>query len=193
VVYTFRRLGERWYRFSEASVPAPQPKTAFGGSVALIGETLLASAAGDESNLPGAPASGVVYSFHLTATPPGSFYTLAPCRIADTRAIGQGPALVNGVSRAVGVVDTCQIPPTAKSLAVNVTITGADGAGHLVLHAANAPVPSTSSISFAMGQTRANNAIVAIGSDGVADLRIQPTVTAGGTVHVILDVVGYFD
>jgi hypothetical protein len=51
-------------------------------------------------------------------------------------------------------------------------------------------VPLASTINYRAGQTRANNAIVPLGRDG--DLRV----TAGqavGSVHVVVDVFGYFE
>jgi hypothetical protein len=45
-------------------------------------------------------------------------------------------------------------------------------------------------VNFLSGQTRANNAVVGLSPEG--DLSILAT-QASGTVHAILDVVGYFE
>jgi hypothetical protein len=50
----------------------------------------------------------------------------------------------------------------------------------------------TSVINFSTGQTRANNAIVGLATDGEGDLAARAFVGGGGTVHLVLDVDGYF-
>ena len=52
------------------------------------------------------------------------------------------------------------------------------------------PSPRTSSLNYAAGATRANNAIAALGSAG--DLTALAS-QAGGSVQLILDVNGYFE
>jgi hypothetical protein len=47
-----------------------------------------------------------------------------------------------------------------------------------------------STINFNTGQTRANNAIVLLATDGTGGL--AATNGSNGTVHLILDVAGYF-
>jgi len=51
----------------------------------------------------------------------------------------------------------------------------------------------TSVISFSTGQTRANNAIVGLATDGVGDIAAQALIGGAGTVHLVLDVSGYFE
>lgn len=46
---------------------------------------------------------------------------------------------------------------------------------------------------FGQGQTRANNAILPLAANGSGTLAITPFVAGNGTVHVIVDVVGYFE
>ncbi len=43
------------------------------------------------------------------------------------------------------------------------------------------------------GQTRANSAILQVAADGDGTIAIHPVVAGPGTVHVILDVSGYFE
>ena len=126
------------------------------------------------------------------STPPAlSFYTLTPCRLADTRnASGPlgGPALQPGAIRPFTLTGICGVPATAKALSLNVTVTQPSAAGFLTLYPGGQPTPPTSSINFSQGQTRANNAVLPLG-DGTGILQIY---SAGGSVHVILDVNGYF-
>jgi choice-of-anchor B domain-containing protein len=125
--------------------------------------------------------------------PPGAaFHTVTPCRLLDTRApssIAGGPPLTAGTARLVSVAGRCGIPPGARAAAVNVTTTGASVAGHLTLTSPESISPATSTINYRAGQTRANNAIVAL--EGGGELRIFCT-QPSGSVNVILDVSGYF-
>jgi hypothetical protein len=117
----------------------------------------------------------------------GSFYTIEPCRVVDTRA-GQGPALAANTNRSFSVGDQCQIPADAKAVAVNVSVVGPSGAGNLRLFPAGAPLPTASTINFVAGQTRANNALMALGASGQISARC---VMPSGTTHFVMDVTGY--
>jgi hypothetical protein len=121
------------------------------------------------------------------------YFTLTPCRVVDTRDPAGpwgGPALSAGSSRAFTMVGRCALPADATAVSLNVTVTGPSVVGHLVVYPEGSPVPSSSTINFRAGQTRANNAIVPLGTGGaIAVVSGQPS---GGTVHVIIDVNGYF-
>jgi hypothetical protein len=124
---------------------------------------------------------------------PLDYHTVTPCRLADTRnppgPLG-GPALGAGQTRAFPVAGHCGVPPTARAVAVNVTVTGATAGGHLILFPGGATQPIASTINFAAGQTRANNASIELGAAG--DLAVFCGIGAG-SAHVILDVFGYFE
>ncbi len=123
---------------------------------------------------------------------PTGFFTVAPCRIIDTRNAGGplgGPALVAGVDRTFTLAGACGIPASAKAVSVNIAVTAPTAAGNLRLHPGGTAVPLISSINYAAGQTRSNNAVLALSGTGqVAAFPAQ----ASGTVHLILDVNGYF-
>jgi hypothetical protein len=119
-----------------------------------------------------------------------SFFTVTPCRVADTRdPVGPygGPALSTGVERVFVVAGQCQIPPTARAVSYNVTVTQPGAPGHVILYPGGSPVPPVSAINFAAGQTRANNAIVPLGAGGTL------AVVSAAPTHFILDVNGYFE
>jgi parallel beta-helix repeat protein len=120
------------------------------------------------------------------------FYALTPCRVVDTRnANGPrgGPALVAGAQRTFTLGGNCGVPASARSLSVNVTVTSPSVPGDLRLFAGGSSAPGTTAINYRAGQTRANNAIVTLGGSG--DLAVQCD-QATGTVHLILDLNGYF-
>jgi uncharacterized repeat protein (TIGR01451 family) len=127
--------------------------------------------------------------------PPLSFYTLAPCRVADTRNTPDGPlagpALAAGAVRVFPVTTSpCGIPSSAKAISVNVTVTGASAPGNLRLFPAGPTTPGTSTINYSAGVTRANNSIVSLNAAG--ELAVYCAQAGGTTTHFILDVNGYF-
>jgi hypothetical protein len=124
---------------------------------------------------------------------PFAFYTLIPCRVLDTRlADGPlgGPALAANTDRSFALAGACGIPPTAKAVSANVTVTQPASQGHLSLYPAGSGLPLVSSINFGPGQTRANNATLPLGAGGAITVR---SALIGGTVHFILDVNGYYE
>jgi hypothetical protein len=127
---------------------------------------------------------------------PFSYYALTPCRVADTRnAVGPagGPALTAGGTRSFQFQGSCGVPVGAKAVTVNVTITGAGGApnSHLRLWPQGTAIPTVSTINFTpQDSALANGAIVGLSAaTSGGDLSVF---NAAGSVHVILDVTGYF-
>jgi hypothetical protein len=123
----------------------------------------------------------------------GRFYTLTPCRLLDTRQQAQGPVLTSGMARTITTVGTCGIPSSAAALVVNVTVVQPTSSGHLTLEPGDPFASSTSTLNFQGGQVRANNAVLPLAADGLGTSTLQPFLLDGGTVHVIVDVSGYFD
>ncbi|HEX5760381.1 MAG TPA: hypothetical protein VF121_14425 [Thermoanaerobaculia bacterium] len=128
----------------------------------------------------------------VAAAGPFQFHAITPCRLWDTRQAGQGPALTSNVARTFDVQGVCGVPVGAKAAALNATITQPSGAGHLILFPAIGFVPGVSTLNFVPGEPAlANGAIVPL-SAAPKDLGAQAFVTGNGTVHLILDVTGYF-
>jgi hypothetical protein len=155
-----------------------------GSSVALSADGSAAIVGGPAFNDVGA---SWIFSSAL------SFYPLAPCRLLDTRnADGPlgGPALAATGSRLFMVTGTCGIPADARALSTNVTVTQPADAGNLVVHAGDEPTPAVPTIFFRAGLTRANNAILRLATDGSGT--VNAVNQSPGTVHVIVDVNGFF-
>jgi hypothetical protein len=88
------------------------------------------------------------------------------------------------------VSGVCGIPSTATAVSVNLTAVGAAAAGHLTLYPGDAAGPPlASNVNFSVAQTRANNAIVLLATNGGT---INVKSGSAGTVHFVLDVNGYF-
>ena len=122
-----------------------------------------------------------------------NFYTVTPCRTVDTRNPNGpfgGPAMSAMSTRDFAVRGSCGISPTARSVALNVTVTGSTSYGDLRVFPAGASGITSSTINWRTGQTRANNAIVGLGTNGsVTVWCVMPS----GFTQVILDVFGYFE
>jgi streptogramin lyase len=134
------------------------------------------------------------FTLPAESPPPAvSFYTLAPCRVIDTRGPSGsygGPALLSQSVRGVVLAGRCGIPSGATSVAVNIAVTEASqGPGFLTLYPGGAARPLASSLNFLAGQTRANNAVLRLSSGGALSVYCGQ---GAGTTHFILDVTGYF-
>jgi hypothetical protein len=125
----------------------------------------------------------------------GGLSTLAPCRAVDTRnAAGPlgGPPLAPSGVRVFRVFGLCGIPATARAVSANLTVVIPAAGGALHAYPADAAgVPAATAISFPAGRTRANNAIIGLSSDGQGAFAVFSE--AAGTVHLIVDLNGYFE
>ena len=118
-------------------------------------------------------------------------YTLAPCRLVDTRgAAGRlgGPALSASETRVLPVPGSCGVPPNARSISANVTVVFPSSPGFLRFYPGDEPPPAASTINFAAGAVRANDAILPLSAAG--EVIVQNG--SAGFVHVVVDVNGYF-
>ena len=122
----------------------------------------------------------------LAQTGPFSFFALPPCRVLDTRG---GPPFGVNTQRDYTIKGACGVPAGAKAISVNVTVVSPTGASFLTLWPAGGGRPNVSTINFTQNDpSLANGAIVGLGASS-PDLSVF---NSSGTVHVILDVTGYF-
>ena len=99
--------------------------------------------------------------------------------------------LTPGQARTFTGHGVCAVPTGATAISANVTVVSPTQVGSLSIYPGNAMFLGTSSLGFKTGNTRANNAIILLATDGAGTLVILNQ--SSGTVHVILDVNGYFD
>jgi hypothetical protein len=118
---------------------------------------------------------------------PGSLFTIAPCRLSDSRS-GAG-AFIAGELRTLKFTGSCRVPTTAVAVSANITVTEPKAPGFVEAFPADKIAPPTSVLNFVGGKTRANNAIVVLSPDGKATIKN----VSNGTVHIIIDVNGYFE
>jgi Tol biopolymer transport system component len=123
----------------------------------------------------------------------GMLSPLLPCRLVDTR-IGGGLAGGSPIAAAstqdFPVTGLCGVAADATSLSLSVAVTLPEAGGFVDVFPAGLPTPPTAIVSFRPGQTRANNAIVALGGTPPGTVTVRNA--SPGPVHVILDVNGYF-
>ncbi len=131
-----------------------------------------------------------------TSAPLGSsssFHSLTPCRILDTRnaaGILGAPPLWPGKTRVLPIGGICGVPMGARSVSLNVTVVGAPATGSVTLFGGDAVAPTTTTNSFSVGSTRANNTVINLSTDGTATLSVK--LNAAAATHLVVDVNGYF-
>jgi len=143
----------------------------------------------------------------LAVSGPLSFHTITPQRYLDTRFDGGGPFPPQGTIGEFFIFDfgdpdyfaagaPNEVPPGATAIACNLTVTGGTAGGNLRAFPGNSDViPLVSNVNWTTGQTVANYAIV--GAATPADGAFQAAVglhnaSTRGSVHVILDISGFF-
>ncbi len=88
---------------------------------------------------------------------------------------------------------TCGVPLSARAVSVNLTVVGPTGNGFISVYPdAVGGLPTTSTIDFASGQTRANNLVSGLAAGGQGTFVVRPSVGGGATVNVVIDINGYF-
>ena len=134
----------------------------------------------------------------IAVNPPGaSYFTVPPVRVLDSRpGTGHiGAALFHSHTKQPFAVATpaSGVPANAVAVSGNVTVTGQTRAGFVTVAPSltSGVVPSTSTINFPLGDTRANGVTVALGAGGNLDAMYWSSSSAD-TVNIIFDVVGYF-
>ena len=85
------------------------------------------------------------------------------------------------------------MPSTAKAVSLNLTAIMAPGQGFITLYPDAATRPNTSTINFTPFLNRANNAVVPLAWNGNGTLMALASIAGGGTIHIVLDVNGYFE
>lgn len=125
-------------------------------------------------------------------TGPLSYFSVTPCRVVDTRnpnGTNGGPALGENSQRDFQIRGNCGVPTTAKAVSINLAVTQATATSFLSAWPSGTTRPSASNINFNPSQfSLSNGAIVGL-STNTNDLSVY---NRWGTVHVIIDVNGYF-
>ena len=187
--YLFGDNAQSWIRFLE--VDASNQVVGALQDVAIGAEGPVAFRTGPDGLVYfAAIVTGRIYRINPAAS---TFHMVTPCRVVDTRdAAGPsgGPALVASGTRDFHLAGQCGVSATARSVSVNVTVTQSGAPGDLRIYQAGTAVPTATVINFQSGQTRANNAVVALSPTGDISVLFE---AASGEAHFILDVNGFFE
>lgn len=139
----------------------------------------------------GASGTSVAAASAPSATSEGGYTPLQPARVLDTRhgngRPGTAPVGPDGVV-SLQVTSRGGVPTSGVTAVVlNLTSTGATSPSYFTAWPAGKTRPTTSSLNFRRGETRANLVTVPIGTGGKVNL-----VNKNGAAHMIADVVGYY-
>jgi hypothetical protein len=154
-----------------------------GLSVALV-----LSSAGVSGALSSAAVAAPAAPAAVTGVADGTFVSLAPARMLDTRGGSLGRPLGTGEVFNLKVNGRGGVPASGvMAVVLNLAVTSPTAAGNIVAYPKGAAVPNASSLNFVAGDTRANLVTVPVSSDGWVSIR-----NATGQTHVIADVQGYY-
>jgi hypothetical protein len=136
---------------------------------------------------------------------PLSLHTISPQRYIDTRSDGGGPFPPQGATGDAWIWDlghpeffgggvTNEVPPNALAVTFNVTVTSGTSGGNLRAFPAASPViPLVANVNWTTGQTVGNFAVVAATSDASNFTAVAfHNASTRGSVHVIVDIFGYY-
>jgi hypothetical protein len=146
-------------------------------------------------------ADVVGYYGDATASVVSRFSGLTPNRILDTRSnVGLSGAFGPNQTRSITVTGA-GVPTSADAVVMNVTVTQPSASGWLTLFPSDVSLPTASNLNFVANQTVPNLVVVKIAHGGSTDGKVSIANTAlptgspppAGTVHVVADVVGYYD
>ena len=133
-----------------------------------------------------------VTGYYVPGTSGLHFFPLNPGRALDGRpAFNIGlPGVFNAnVSRTLDVDGHLGVPVGAAAITGNLTVTGQTQAGYAAMTPNPDNNPSTSTLNFPLGDTRANGVTVRLNGSGFTSLVYKASSAA---TYLILDVTGYF-
>jgi hypothetical protein len=133
-----------------------------------------------------------ITGYFLAGDEDATYSTVTTVRVLDTRpGIGTGlaGAFSAGTPRKVTIAGTHGIPADAIAITGNLTVVGQTRAGYLSITKTSIADPTTSTLNFPLGDTRANGVSVPLNLSGALWIVYKAT---GGSAHVVLDVTGYY-
>jgi hypothetical protein len=133
---------------------------------------------------------------------PFQYHALTPCRLIDTRN-GQGTSTSDdgpvGARTSPGPYDMtvkgfCGVPAGAEAVTINITVVSPTQAGDLRVANLDAnPFPVVSTLNYIANEPAlANGAIVPLKPGAGNDMRTVFAMVGTGTLHILVDVTGYF-
>jgi hypothetical protein len=142
--------------------------------------------------------AAVVFAGAALVAPPVAAQTgytyvpVTPCRAVDTR-YGYGGIVNSGIQRNFSIKTVCGVPTNAVAATMNMTVVGPTQTGFESLWPNGSPFPGVSSINFNTGEPAiANGAVVMLGTATPDLATVYGSGPGNWTLHLILDVTGYY-
>jgi hypothetical protein len=131
-----------------------------------------------------------VTGYYVAGTSKQTFGSVAPTRVLDTR-INKGVVghVYPNTPVTFAVTSLGGVPSNALAVAGNLTVTNSQSKGYLFLGPNPMPIPTSSTLNFPKGESRANNVVVMVGAGGNVALTF---VGPGPWTDAIFDVTGYY-
>jgi hypothetical protein len=142
---------------------------------------------------PLAIAASATITPHAATADMGSYVSVTPFRITDTRAgsgepnAGKALSANSTLNVQVTKVGTAPVPAGTAAVVLNVTAVEPSASGFLTVFPEGIAVPSVSNLNFSPGQTVANLVTVPLSSSGMVSIYNH-----AGITNVVVDVEGYY-
>jgi hypothetical protein len=135
-----------------------------------------------------------VTGYYLPGTAGAGYNAFGPVRFVDSRkSFGISGILVAQTPQTFAVTGQHDLPSTGITAVVgNITVTTPSALAYIYIGPDRANIPSSSTINFPRGDTRANNFIVPLAADGTLSIVMAGLPAGSATAHVIVDISGYF-
>jgi hypothetical protein len=118
-----------------------------------------------------------------------TYVPLAPARVVDTRSgTGLSGPFTELAPRTFQVAGLGGVPAGAVAVTGILTVTGQSGSGFYSLGPDPVASPTSSTLNFPMGDSRATGVTVALGPGGT----LSATLSTADQAHLVFDVTGYF-
>lgn len=182
---------------SETSLPFASTLNSWNGQTVANAAIVPAGTSGG-INVYASNTTDFVLDINGYFAPPGfagglNFYTLSPCRVADTRN-GSGmtgsfgpPRIEGNTSRDIPVtLSACGAPSSALAYSVNVTAVPPGPLAYITAYPAGTSLPLASTLNAFNGQVVANAALVPAGTNNAISF------FASDPTNLVLDINGYF-
>ena len=122
---------------------------------------------------------------------PYRFYSVAPCRIVDTRnptGPTGGPILTAGIPRHFPIAGQCSVPPSATAAVLNFAVITPAAGGFITAWPFGTPQPTASTLNYDTGDiVLANGAVIPL-TTGASSISVVSMATA----DLVIDVTGYY-
>lgn len=144
-------------------------------------------------------AAAIVAALPAEAAGPFQYHSITPCRLIDTRDASGASNETAGARPNPGphtfrVQGFCGVPAGADAVTLNVTVVGPTTGGDLRLFPSNVGQPTVSVLNYNANEPAlANGAILPLAQVAGDDISMVIGMGTPGSLHVLMDVTGYFD